>query len=317
MHSVFRVVGKAQRAVVGALAAALLVTGCNYNAGQPGAAVIVGDTRIAVSEVQEQLDAILEKEGEDVRAELAAGRQLDDLSRQIVTLEIRHELLKIAARRAELSVSSAEVSELLYELGGPEYASRGTLWDAEGFREHARDLLLMQKLGREALSSAVTFDYTTAATRTAAMRRAEELVNAGPQRARELIRADVEAGGDAVVSQRVIAGDDPIFAASPAFGVSEGTVVAFQLADTQPWLIAVMRHRAEDVEPSAQAPDPEQIDPALLEVIGLRQLALVADQVDIRVSPRYGVWDPVNLSVAPNEDETGGFVAPLNTTSRE
>ncbi|MGH4017601.1 MAG: SurA N-terminal domain-containing protein [Pseudonocardiaceae bacterium] len=314
MRSVFRAVSSARWAAAATLAAALLAGGCSP--GQPGAAAIVGGTTISVNRVQGQVDTVLAKEGDQVRAQLVAGRQLDDLSRQIVTLFIRHELVNVATQRAGLSVDPQQVSELLYDLGGLEVASRGTVWDAEGFREHARDQLLMVQLGRKTLRAEVTFDYTTAATRADAIRRAEQLAEAGPQGARELISADVDAGKEAVVSQRVVGGDDPIFAASPAFGVAKDTVVAFQLADTQPWLVMVIKNRTEGTEPSDQAPDPDEIDPAVLEAIGLRQLAQVSKDVGVRLSPRYGVWDPVNLKAVTDENEIGGFVGPLNDSPR-
>jgi len=107
-----------------------------------------------------------------------------------------------------------------------------------------------------------------------------------------------------------------IFAASPAFGVAPGNVVAFQLADNQPWLITVIRNRTEGVEPSGQAPRPDQIDPAVLEAVGLRQLARVAQDRGVRISPRYGMWDQVNLKAVPTKDEMGGFVAALGTAPR-
>lgn len=311
MRSVIGAVGKA---AVGVLAVAVLIGGCGTSGvTRAGTAAFVGAAVISTEQVQTQLRTVLDKEGEQVRAELVAGRQLDDLSRQILTLLVRHELVRVAAQREGLSVSAPQVSKLLYDLGGAEAASKGTIWDAEGFREQARDQLLMTQLGRETLRSAVTFDYTTAATRAGAIRRAEDLAAAGPQQARELISADVENKRDAVVGKRVVAGDDPIFAASPAFGVAQGTVVAFQLSDTQPWLIAVIKNHTEDAQPSDQAPDPDQIDPALLEAIGLRQLARVAQDPRVQINPRYGVWDPVNLKVVADESETGGFIGPLGS----
>lgn len=314
MPSLIRAVSRARWAVAATLVAALLAAGCG-GPGTPGAAAIVGDTAIPTDRVQNQLDTALDKEDDDVRAQLVAARQFDDVSRQIVTLLVRHELIGAAAERENLAVSSVEVSRLLYDLGGLEVASRGTVWDAEGFRAHARDQLLMVQLGRRTLRTAVTFDYTTAATREDAILRAEELALAGPHRSRELIRADAEAGRDAAISKRVVGGDDPIFAASPAFGVPESHVVAFQLDDTQPWLITVIRNRIEDVDPSEEAPDPDEIAPAVLEAIGLRQLGLVSEDVGVRISPRYGVWDPVNLKAVPDESEIGGFVGPLTGSS--
>jgi hypothetical protein len=175
----------------------------------------------------------------------------------------------------------------------------------------------MAALGRAALhSSAVTVDYTTADTRTAAKQRVEQLSQAGSKAARQSIDADVRAGKDAELGKRVVAADDPVFATTPAFGVAEGTVVAFQLEDTKPWVIMVVKNRTtRGVQPSDHAPQIDLIDPAVLEAIGLRQLALVGEDVGVRLSPRYGVWDPVSLQVVSDENETGGFVAPLRATA--
>ncbi|MDQ3762054.1 MAG: hypothetical protein M3460_10260 [Actinomycetota bacterium] len=306
------------RAAAGVAAAALVVGGCSFGPHQLGAAAFVDGIEIPLEQVHSQLVTVLDKEDPQVRAELVADRQLDDLSRKIVTVRIRHQLLEIAARRAGLTVDQARVNRLISQVGGAEAASQGTIFDANSYQERARDKLLMAQLGRATLrSSAVTFDYTTADTRTAAKRRVEEFSQAGSKRARQLIDADVRAGKDAELGKRVVAADDPIFATTPAFGVAEGTVVAFQLEDTKPWVIMVMKNRANrGVQPSDHAPEVDQIDPAVLEAIGLRQLAQVGEEVGVRLSPRYGVWDPVSLQVVADENETGGFVAPLRATPR-
>jgi hypothetical protein len=317
VRSVIRAGGGLRRAALGTLVVALLVGGCgNSGPSQLDSAAIIGGTGIPIKQVQGQIDMVLHKEGDQAHAQLVAGRQIDDVSRQIVTLLIRGNLIQTAAQRDHLSVTPVEVSKLLYQAGGAEAASKGTIWDAEGFRQRARDQLLMEKLGRNALRTAVSVDYTSATTRTGAMKRVQELAAAGATRSREMIRADVQAGKEAVVGKRVVAADDPIFASTPAFGVSKGNVVAFQIADNKPWLIMVVRNRTENAEPSKQAPDPKDIDPAVFEAIGLRQLTPLAKDLGVRLNPRYGVWDPVDLQAVANPNETGGFVAPLRDASR-
>ncbi|HEY6422422.1 MAG TPA: SurA N-terminal domain-containing protein [Pseudonocardiaceae bacterium] len=309
MRSVRTAVG----AAAGALAVVLLVGGCGAGPRQLSAAAIVDGTEITIGQVQGQFDTVLAREGQQAKAQLAAGHQLDDLSRKILTLRIRHELITIAAQRAGLTVDRATVNRLLTEVGGADAASKGTIFDANGYRQRAEDRLLMAELGRRAVrSSAVSFDYTTADTRTAAEQRVAELSQAGPRQARQLIAADVDAGRDAALDKRVVAADDPIFAATPAFGVAEGSVLAFQLGDSKPWLIMVIKnHTDRGVVASDHAPNPDQIDPAVLEAIGLRQLAPVAQDVGVQLSPRYGLWDPVGLQVVANENETSGFLATM------
>ncbi len=322
MRSVLRVGGAARgvalRAVLGIMVGALWISGCSSGPTQVGAAAFVNGTEIPVEQVQSQLTTVLAKEGAEARAQLAAAHQLDDLSRKIITVQVRHELTAITARRAGVTVDQAQVNRLIDTVGGAQGASKGTIFDADGYRQRAEDKLLMAQLGLRALrNSAVTVDYTTADTRTAAKTKVDELSRAGAKRARQLIDADVRAGKEAVIGKRIVAADDPIFATTPAFGVVEGTVVAFQLADTTPWLIMVIKNRANrGVQPSDNAPALEQIDPAVLEAIGLRQLAQVGEEVGVRLSPRYGIWDPVSMQAVANENETAGFLAPLRAAPR-
>ena len=319
MQSVLRAIGATRPAalgIVGVIAAGLLVGGCGSS--RLGVAAFIDGTQVSQDQVHQQLVAVLNKEGPQARAELVAGHQLDDVTRKIITLRIRHQLLDIAARRAGVTIDQAQVNRLIKEVGGAKAASKGTIFDANSYRERAHDKLLMVALGRLALrSSAVTVDYTTANTRTAAKQRVDELSQAGAKRARQLIDADVRAGRDAELGKRIVAADDPIFATTPAFGVAENTVVAFQLEDTRPWVIMVVKNRADrGVQPSEHAPPMDQIDPAMLEAIGLRQLARVADEVGVQLNPRYGMWDPVTLQVVTDENETGGFEAPLRAIPR-
>lgn len=306
------------RSALGVAAVGLLVGGCGVGSSQLGAAAFVDGTEIPLNQVHGQLVTVLAKEGPEVRAQLEEAHQLDALSRNIVTVRIRHQLLEIAARRAGLAVDQDRVNRLIKEVGGAEAASKGTIFDANGYRQRASDKLLMAALGRAVLrNSAVTVDYTTADTRTAAKQRVEELAQAGSTRARQLIDADVRAGKDAELGKRIVAVDDPIFATTPAFGVAEGTVVAFQLGDTKPWVIMVVTNRTDrGAQPSDHAPSIDQIDPAVLEAIGLRQLGQLGQKLGVRLNPRYGVWDPVSLHVVSDENETGGFVAPLRVAPR-
>jgi len=304
------------RAAAGVAVAGLLVGGCGFGSSRLGAAAFVDGVEIPTAQVHGQLMTVLAKESPQVRAQLEAGHQLGDVSRKIVTVRIRHQLLETAARRAGVTVDQAQVNRLVKALGGAEAASKGTIFDAKSYRQRAADQLLMAALGRAVVrTSAITVDYTTADTRTAAEQRVAELAQDGSTRARRSIAADVRAGKDAELDKRIVAGDDPIFATTPAFGVAEGTVVAFQLEDTKPWVVMVVRNRTDrGVQPSEHAPPVDAIDPTVLEAIGLHQLSRVGAREGVRLSPRYGIWDPVNLQVVSDVNETGGFIAPLRAS---
>lgn len=298
------------RAVAVAAVAVGVLVGCGSGPSQIGAAALVGDTAIPVDRVQQQLDSVIAKEGEQAKAQLVAGNQLDDVSREILTDAVRHELLAVAARREGLSVTDEQVTDLINQRGGPEVTSAGTIFDAQSIRIRARDQLLAIELAREYLPRlSVKVDYTTTVTRTAAMQRVRQLSEAGSERAREIIAADAEQGVAAGLDQEIFAAESPALAAAPMFGVDEGTVVAFTSdQDAGSWLVMVVTNRSTDAEGGGAMDEPT---PTLLEAIGLRQLAPVARDLGVRINPRYGVWDPVSVRVAPNENETAGFVAPL------
>lgn len=297
------------RAVAVAAAIVGMLVGCGSGPSQIGAAALVGGTVIPVDRVQQQLDIVLTKEGEQAKTQLVAGSQLDDVSREILTQAVRHELLAVAARREGLSVDDEQITDVLGQLGGPEMASAGTVYDAQGIRTRARDQLLAVELGRKYLPRlSATVDYTTAGTRTAAMQRVQQLSEAGSERAREIIAADAEQGV-AALDQDIIAAENPGLAAAPIFGVDEGTVVAFTSdEDAGSWLVMVVTDRSTNTQGGGEV---DELGPALLEAAGLRQLAPVAKDLGVRINPRYGVWDPMSVRVAPNENETAGFAAPL------
>ena len=286
-----------------------MLVGCGSGPSQIGAAALVGDTVIRVDRVQQQLDIVLTKEGEQAKTQLVAGSQLDDVSREILTQAVRHELLAVAARREGLSVDDKQIDDVIGQLGGPEMASAGTVYDAQGIRTRAWDQLLAVELGRKYVPRlSATVDYTTAGTRTAAMQRVQQLSEAGSERAREIIAADAEQGV-AALDQDIIAAENPGLAAAPIFGVDEGTVVAFTSdEDAGSWLVMVVTDRSTNTQGGGEV---DELGPALLEAAGLRQLLPVARDLGVRINPRYGVWDPMSARVAPNENETAGFVAPL------
>ena len=55
----------------------------------------------------------------------------------------------------------------------------------------------------------------------------------------------------------------------------------------------------------------DRLDPASLELIGLRLLQPLAEELGVQVNPRYGVWDPLAMRVVP-EDEATGMILVVN-----
>jgi hypothetical protein len=205
---------------------------------------------------------------------------------------------------AGLAVTDAEVDAFITENGGADALLDGSLFDLPMLRERVRDDLIAAQLAqREVAGLAVTADLVAATSRADAEAKAATL-RAGGAEAEALF-------GDPRTSARDTtfdAASSPDNASSVLFGVPAGTVVTFQPSPEQStWIVARVVDRRTDA-PSDPAVV-SSISRAQLVAIGERMLQPTADQVGIRVNPRYGVWDPVQLRIVA-EDQRGGTVLP-------
>ena len=107
-------------AVVAAVLSAALLAGCGSGPSQVGAAAIVGDTVIPIQYVQSWWERYVADA--QVKEQIRANGQFDDLGRAIVREAVRHELLKQTAAREGLRYDEAQVTELINTLGGEQAA---------------------------------------------------------------------------------------------------------------------------------------------------------------------------------------------------
>ncbi|MFC6091203.1 SurA N-terminal domain-containing protein [Saccharothrix lopnurensis] len=296
-------------------AVALLVAGCGSGPSQVGAAAIVGDTALPLNTVQQRLDVVLQKEPE--ARKLHDQRKLDQVSRQLVTLGVQHQLIDLAARREGIAVSEEDVTESVEQAGGADLASQNTVYDAATFRERARDQLLLVELARRYVDRMeVTFDYFFAEDNADAVEKARQ-VAADPGRMAAFVEAAPRSQqGQSLgrLGQVVRSAESPQSVQSPLFGVEPGTVVAFPPdPGSAQWIVAYVTDRKTDVRVSGES-STEQLTPQLLEQIGLRLVQTLAGNPEVEVNPRYGVWDPTAISLAPSEGELSGFQAAARQT---
>ncbi|RCW39971.1 SurA-like protein [Halopolyspora algeriensis] len=293
------------RVVVSVLAACLLLAGCGSSPGKVGTAAIVGDRAIPLTAVESRFNAVLDKES-GLTEQLRQQGRMDDLARRIAGFAVREELARQAAHREELQVSEQEITERIERAGGAQAATKGTIFTARNYREVVRSQLLMTELGRRYLGrTSVTFDYTQATTRKEARAKAERMAQ-GPQQAAALIADDRAAGIPAESGKQVRAARNASLAVgTPLFGASPGTVLAFkgpnQRAGT--WLIARVTERNANADPVPTG----KVDEQTLQAFGTRLLGLTAERAGVQLSPRYGAWDPIMLSPAPEEGQKTGF----------
>lgn len=286
-------------AVIGAL-----ISGCG-GPGQAGSAVIVGEEAVPLEVVQSRVDVALGRT-ETVEQLAAQGIGAPDIARDVATRVVLHELLTTAAEREGIVVTDAEVEAELAAGGGVDAAVRSSLYDEATLRERVRDQLVAVRLGERYVDSlAVTADLFAAPSREAADEAARVIVAGGPE-------ADALFAQNPQTALRDVeyrAGTNPEVAATVLFGSPVGSTVVFQpAADQSGWLVLHITARSTDAPPVA--PDPAaQLAPGDLAAIGERLMQPLAAEVGVRVNPRYGVWDQVQLRVV-GEDQVAGTILP-------
>ena len=281
--------------VVGAV-----VSGCG-GPDQPGSAVIVGDTSVSLESVQSQLSAALKRvPAEQLQQETPAA-----VARDVVTNEILHGLVERQAGAARITVTDAAVDQFIAQQGGLQALLQNSILDEPGLRQQVRDNLLAAALAKRAVGGLqVTADLVAATSRQQAEADAQKLAAGGP--AANALFTDPQTSQRGIV---YIGATAPGVASSVVFGTPVGTTVYFQPNPQQStWIVFKVTNRRTNA-PSDPAVV-SQISQDELVSIGQRTLQPVAEQLGVRVNPRYGVWDPIALRVVPADQVAGGVVAP-------
>jgi hypothetical protein len=285
-------------AVVGAV-----VSGCG-GPDQAGSAVIVGSDAVPLERVQSQLDVALAKT--DQIAQLTAqGGTPADLARSIVTREVLHDLLARRAAAEGIVVTDQQVDAQLADNGGAEAIVDGSLYDMTTLRERVRDDLVAAQLAQRSVAGlSVTVDLVAATSRDEADAKARALAEGGP--AADALFGDPRTSARATTVQAASAPSD---AGTVLFGVPVGGVVAFQPNPQQStWIVFRVTDRRTDApsDPAAVS----SISQSELITIGERLLQPTAEELGIRVNPRYGLWDPIQLRVVAQDQQAGTVLPP-------
>jgi hypothetical protein len=280
-------------AVVLAAAAAVL-TGCGSGPSQVGSAAIVGSTVVSLGDTQQRIDAALAKPGLIDQLKLQ-GDKPADISREVVSRAVQHVLLDEAARREGIRVTDDQVNAELTREGGVDALVEATIYDNDSVREAVRDQLVSQALARKLLTRvSVTVDVTNATSRDDAVAKARKMAS-GPSGAAAVLAADPRAQRGLQLRASLV----PQSAASFLFGTPAGSVVAAQTSPAPDgWTVLRVTARGT----TAPAGDPRassvsQLDDSTLDDIGRRFTQPLAQELGVRVNPRYGVWDPLRLAV--------------------
>lgn len=290
------------RAVAVAALVGALVSGCGAGPSQVGSAVIIGSTAVPIEQVQSRLSVALGKT-ETIEELAASGVGPPDIARDVVTRTVLHDLLARTAVREGIRVTDADVDTALQRDGGADAALAQTLYDLAALRERARDRIVAARYAEKVLPGlTVTADLVAAASRADAEQKARVLAAGGPD-AEALFAQNPDSSRRGTPFQ---AGTSPEAAASVLFGLDPGRVAYFQPSPQGEWIVLqVTDRRAQAADASALA----DLGESDLATIGERLMQPVAEEVGVRVNPRYGVWDPISLRVVP-ADQADGAILP-------
>lgn len=323
--------------LVTVLAGALLVSACGSGPSQIGSAVVIGDDVVPLDDVQEEIRWALDNVPQAEEAQ--EQHQLGDHASGVVGSRITHRLVTTAAERHGLDADQEEINTLIEGSGGAEGLAQGAGIHPDRIRDVVADEFLMQELG-EYYADRLSVHLTGA---TVVEESAEETAE---EQARDL-GEQIAANPDDVVNITRDAGyqlfdeqldldetlrQQPQLGISAVFGAREGSVVAIQPDPGQAsWLVALVQERTvsspnpdsdEDADDEddgksededgagaefGQSLDDVPLDPQVLLEAGRRQLQPLADDLEIRVNPRYGEWDPIVMAPMPDSEENMGY----------
>lgn len=312
------------RVIVVASVVGAVVAGCGSGPSQVGSAVIVGDSSVRLSDVESTLNTLLAnpKLGPQLTQ---AGLTPDAVTREIVSRSVIHNLIRAEAAATGLTVSDADVDRAIaaddattddnQPAAQPLESPIAMYGDPAARRESVRDDLLLVALGRREFDRlTVAVQVGQASSAADAQAQAKVALAGGPA-------ADKIFGGpgqSAQASQIV-----PGFAQAPAYawsllGTPQGGVIVVnpQQGDNT-WTVARVQTRTSTPPPppargqAADQPDASQVDPALLLTFGQHLLQPRAMATDIRINPRYGVWDPLSMAVVAPGQAPGTLYPPI------
>lgn len=296
------------RMQVGRVAATIAVviaaiSGCG-GPSQVGSAVIVGDEAVPLAQVQTQLDTAVSRKDQFSQYTQQGGTSAT-LARDLVGRDVMHILLERRAAADGITVTDPQVDAQLAAGGGADAVMASTYYDMPTLRERVRDSLIAAEIGRRLVPGlTVTADLMAANSRTEAEQMAHTLAAGGP--AADALFANPQTSLRGASYQAV---SSPNEAATVVFGVPVGTVGFFQPnADQSGWIVfRVVDHRTDaSADPAAVS----SVSQDQLAGIGERAVQQDGERLGIRVNPRYGEWDPIQLRVVPQGQQTGGIILP-------
>ncbi|HWC82542.1 MAG TPA: SurA N-terminal domain-containing protein [Pseudonocardiaceae bacterium] len=292
----------------------LLLAGCGSGPNQAGSAAIVGNTVISLDAVQQEVTTAVATQS--VAKQAQSQGQLDAISREVLTERIMHQVTAAAAAKYGITVSDADVDAYISKSGGIDKIASPVL-SADDQRATARDQLIEAKYATGFVDSlGVTFDYFAADTEADAVAQAKQ-VAAKPSEFESMASSVASQGGDANVNQtytlaQYLQNTSGVLA--PMFGAQPNTVLVFSpnLGQSQEvWYVMKIDKRTGGMPLTVPSAAAKNANTAVLASVGTSLLRSVAQSLPIRISPRYGAWDPVSMQVVGSTDTASVLEFPV------
>ncbi|MBW0102155.1 SurA N-terminal domain-containing protein [Pseudonocardia sp. KRD291] len=278
-----------------------LVGGCGTGPSRVDAAAVIGSDTLTLAEVQPRITAALGRP-ELLDSLRTRGFSEADVGRAVVSQMVLHDLLTRAAAEQDIVVRDEEVDAAVAAAGGEQVLASSTL-EPGGAREYVRDQIIATRLAeRQVDRLAVTADVAIAPTREEAEQLAGALAAGGARAEQALAGASTAQRG-----LQIRPSSTPQAAATPLIGIPAGDTALFQLSPEQGWVVVRVTERRTDAPPAGPSAA-GRVDRQTLAEAGIRLLAPTAERAGVTVNPRYGVWDPVMLTVAPDAAQVGRII---------
>jgi hypothetical protein len=284
-------------AVVGAM-----VGGCGSGPSQAGSAVIIGSGAIPLATVQDDIATALSPDKAGIAAE-AGLTDPEAVARYVVSDAVRSDLLTRRAEQEGIVVTDEQVDAALATAEGG--AAAGSLYAEDRAREETRDQLTAVALGARYLDRlGVALQVAVLPTEDEAMATARALAEGGAVAEAALAGLPPDSRQSLEVTAAQALGQFPLY----PFGTAEGAVVVTRPAQEGLDYEVVRIVEQRDL-PAAGPSAVDQVRVNQLAAFGYQLLQPDATALGVRVNPRYGVWDPLQMSVVA-EGETIGTVVP-------
>lgn len=303
-----------------ALAVVGLVAGCS--GGDPSTAATVGQTTIGVDEVQsearwvaanvpEYRSALQGRQKDPQGKTINAAEVMAEISRKVLSDDIRHELVTDVARRNHLTADPAKIDEAIEQAGGQQKAATAAGVPPADVRSTVTDQVLTTQLARRAMGTVkvrLTGGLLPAQgtdTQQAASDLAHKIAD-DPARAKELATA---ARAQPLDNWSTMGDAQPLLG-TPVYTAAKGSVVVaqVQVQQTPAWVVALISDRA-----TVKAKKTPAVDDQTLEAVGMLMLAPAADRLGVRVNPRFGTWDAASANVVGKPSDAPAQVLPPRT----